>query len=114
MRVIVRFGETLLDLHDQKYPAGPRSSKRAEECVGAMRDWTDTWEVPAGSDVRWGEWMIQQCGDGVVQPPTDSFADLLYELDGIEGSNRTLADISGKSVLWVPIFGVRETAAFVL
>ncbi len=91
-----RFGVTLLSLHENGYPDGPRSKREAGEYVDSILTWIDAQDVPEGEDVEWGKWMIGMAAGLTVGHPSEELADLLIQIDSIDKGTRSLSQFVGQ------------------
>ena len=58
-----------------------RSARIAQDLIQSVLTWLDSHPIPAESDIKWGQWIIETADSDLITAPTNDFRALLLELD---------------------------------
>lgn len=75
------FGETLLALHEERFPDGPRSSAAAGRLVESVQAWLEANPAPDDVQDGWGAWIVEVAGGEVAPSASAELTELLVALD---------------------------------
>lgn len=109
-----RFGQELLDAHQDGFPGGPAASvRRARGLIDSILPWLEAHPAPDEQpEGGWAQWILE-VGEGVVPAPNDELRELLLSLQDLvepdEGLGRYLGQIGplGNDLAIVRSGGVR-------
>ena len=79
----VTFSKQLLDDFDANFPEAPASARRARTFMKEVLEWLEALALPETPATRWGDWIVEQGGKGVLPAPSEDLRNLLIDLDGL-------------------------------
>lgn len=93
-----RFGQELLNAHQEGFPGGPAASvRRARGLIDDILPWLDAHPAPDGEpDGGWAQWILEVADGDVVPPPSAELRELLLLLQDVVEPDQELGRYVGQ------------------